>query len=179
MASHTLLSLADFDALPPREGWKVELNQGELVMTASPRPSHSVIRDRLGVSLTTFASTRILGQVLWETEVALSADSVRIPDLAFISAGRWSQLDPDQRIEGAPDLAIEVVSPSNGAADIALKVQQFLRSGAQAVWVVYPKPRLVYTYAPGERPEILEPPQSLAAHALLPGWSMPLAQLFA
>lgn len=180
MSTKAPMSVAEFDALPEREGWKVELSDGELIMTAAARAFHNLVRDRLGRSLGDFADKHGLGEVLWETDFKLETNTVRIPDVAFISARRWRGVDPRALMDFAPDLAVEVVSPSNNADDLALKVRQYLRAGTRLVWVIYPESRLVYIYRPGERPEIREAEtgQVLDAPALLPGWSLPLATLF-
>ncbi|HEY7837887.1 MAG TPA: Uma2 family endonuclease [Terriglobales bacterium] len=179
MGSRTLMSVAEFDALPEREGWKVELSAGELVMTASPRAFHNTIRDNLGMSLGNYAKANRIGTVIWELEFKLDAATVRIPDLAFVARERWAQADKTRLAEVVPDLAIEVVSPSNTASDLALKIQQYLRAGSQIVWVVYPELQRVHIYTPGERVEVRAARQVLDAPELLPGWSLPLDELFA
>src|SRR6185437_7511344 len=136
VGSRTLMSkmsAAEFDALPEREGWKVELSAGELVMTASPRAFHNTIRDNLGMSLGNYAKANRIGTVIWELEFKLDDATVRIPDLAFVARERWAQTDKTRLAEVVPDLAIEVVSPSNTASDLALKIQQYLRAGTQIV----------------------------------------------
>lgn len=172
------LSEADFDALTPREGYRVELNHGGLVMTASPRYFHNRVRDHLGNNLLNFADTHGLGDVLWETEFLLGPGLIRIPDLAFLTAANVASIDPHARLVGAPDLAIEISSPSNDPDDLVLKAQQFLNAGTRLVWVLYPEARLAYIYRPGERVEIRDDTQSLDAPELLPGWTLPLAAAF-
>jgi Uma2 family endonuclease len=178
MGTALILTEAEYDALPEKPGYRVELDRGVLVMTASARMFHNKVRDNLGASLKTFARAHSLGEVFWETDFRLDSSTIRIPDLAFLTAARMAGLDLHQRPSGAPDLAVEVVSPSNDADDLARKVQQYLQTGAQLVWVVYPESRIVYVHRPGERVEVLERSQSLTAPALLPAWSLPLAELF-
>ena len=178
MGTALILSEAEYDALPEKPGYRVELDRGVLVMTASARMLHNRVRDRLGVSIHAFAQANNLGEIFWETDFRLDSSTIRIPDLAFLTAARMAGLDLHQRPSGAPDLAVEVVSPGNDADDLARKVQQYLLTGAQLVWVVYPESQLVYAHRPGERVEVLERAQTLTAPALLPGWSLPLAELF-
>ena len=176
MSSKTLMSVAEFDVLPEREGWNVELSEGELVMTASPRAFHNTIRDNLGMSLGNYAKANRIGAVIWELEFKLDNSTVRMADLAFIARERWAQADKTRLAEVVPDLAIEVVSPSHTASDLALKIQQYLRAGSQIVWVVYPELQRVHIYTPGERVEVRTTAahQVLDAPELLPGWSLPL-----
>ncbi len=179
MATKTLMSIEEYDALPEKEGVKYELNEGELIIVApSPRLLHNRARDRLGLKLATFVEEHKLGEVTMETDFKLSEGVIRIPDVAFVRADRVRGIDPRQRIEGAPDLAVEVVSTHDDPDGLVLKVQQYLRSGTRAVWVLYPEARMAYIYKPGERPEIREPGQNLEATEILPGFSTPLAEIF-
>jgi Uma2 family endonuclease len=176
----TLLSIEEYDALPEKEGVKYELNAGELIIVAPlPRLVHNRVRGRLSRRLATFVEEKGLGEVTSETDFNLSEGVVRIPDVAFIRADRERGIDPRKRIEGAPDLAVEVVLPNDDPDDLVVKVQQYLHSGARAVWILYPEARMVYIYKPGERPEIREAGQNLDAPEILPGFSMPLTEIFA
>ncbi len=180
MATKVQMSLEEYDALPEKEGVKYELSEGDLItVTASPRLYHNRVRDRLGRILAAFVEEHGLGEVTTETDFKLSEDVVRIPDIAFIRADRLPAINPRQRIEGAPDLAIEVVSPGDDPDDLVLKTQQYLRSGARAVWVVYPEARLAYLYKPGERPEVRETHQTLDDPEILPEFSLPLVRVLA
>jgi Uma2 family endonuclease len=179
MATKTLMSIEEYDALPEKEGVKYELSEGELItVAASPRLFHNRVRDRTGRCLANFVEEHRLGEVTTETDFKLAEGVVRIPDLAFIRAERLPGIDPRQRIDGAPDLVVEVVSPNDDPDDLVLKIQQYLRSGARAVWVLYPEARLAYIYRPGERPEIRELHQALDDPELLPGFSLPLSRVF-
>ncbi|HEY8056653.1 MAG TPA: Uma2 family endonuclease [Terriglobales bacterium] len=178
MAAKALLTEADFDLLARAEGNKYELSAGEVVVTASARLFHNLIRDELGASLRAYCQDHRLGIVVWETEFRLGTATVRIPDLAYLRADQISGLNLHERATCAPDLAVEVVSPSNQAADLAVKVQQYLKAGSRQVWVLYPDARQVYLYAPGKTVEIREDGQKLEAPDLLPGWSVGLTELF-
>ncbi|HLI34084.1 MAG TPA: Uma2 family endonuclease [Terriglobia bacterium] len=180
MATKTLMSIEEYDALPEKEGVKCELNEGKLtVAIPSLRLVHNRVRDRLSRRLATFVEENGLGEVTSETDFNLSEGVVRIPDVAFIRTDRVRGIDPRKRIEGAPDLAVEVVSPNDDPDDLVVKARQYLRSGAQAVWVLYPEARMAYIYRPGERPEIREAGQNLDAPEILPGFSTPLTEIFA
>ena len=179
MTTKTLMSIEEYDALPEKEGVKYELNEGELITVApSPRLLHNRVRDELAFSLRQFIRAHKLGEVTIETDFKLSEGIVRIPDVAFIRADRLQGLDPRRRIEGAPDLAVEVASPSDDPDDLVIKAQQYLRAGARAVWVLYPEARMAYLYKPGERPEVREAHQNLDDPELLPDLSIPLSEVF-
>jgi Uma2 family endonuclease len=179
MATKTLMTMEQYDALPNKEGVKYELDAGVLItVLASPSLFHNMIRDRLGLELYAFVREHKLGLVFWETEFQLSENTVRIPDLSFLRAERLQGLDVHQRLQGAPDLAIEIASPSDKPDDLARKAQQYLAAGARAVWVLYPEARLAYLYRPGERIEVRDDTQPLDNAELLPGFSVALSEIF-
>jgi Uma2 family endonuclease len=178
MTTRSLMSIEEYDALPEKEGVKYEFNEGELIaVSPSPRLVHNRVRDRLGRRLAAYVEDRGLGEVTMETDFRLSETTVRIPDVAFIRAERLRGIDPAQRIEGAPDLAVEVASPNDDPADLVLKVEQYLRSGSRAVWVLYPEACLAYLYRPGERPEVRAAHQNLDDPSVFPGFSVSLAEI--
>jgi Uma2 family endonuclease len=178
MATRTLITIDHYDALPEKEGVKYELNEGELVtVSPSPRLVHNRVRDEIGFRLREYARSRKLGEVTMETDFKLTEGTIRIPDIAFVCADRLAGIDPRQRLEGAPDLAVEIASPSDDPDDLVLKAQQYIASGSKAVWVIYPDARLAYLYKTGERPEIRDVEQPLDDTELLPGFSAPLSTI--
>jgi Uma2 family endonuclease len=172
------MTIEQYDALPEREGVKYELNEGELLaVSPSPRLVHNRVRDEIGFRLREFVRSHQLGEVTMETDFKLAEGSIRIPDVAFVRADRLLGIDPRQRLEGAPDLAVEVASPSDDPDDLVLKAQQYLTAGARAVWIIYPEARLAYLYKPGQRPDVRDAGQSLGDAELLPGFSAPLSAI--
>jgi Uma2 family endonuclease len=81
-------------------------------------------------------------------------------------------------VQGAPDLAVEIASPSDKPDDLARKAQQYLATGAGAVWVLYPEARLAYLYPPGRSIEARDESQSLDNAELLPGFTVALSEIF-
>jgi Uma2 family endonuclease len=146
MATKTLLTIEQFDQLPVKEGILYELNQGELVTITEPMPRHNRVRDRIARRMGIFVEGRKLGEVFLETGYQLIPETVRIPDVSFVPADRLGEIDPNRRIQGAPALAIEVVSPTDLAEELTQKVKQYLAAGALAVWVFYPKTREVQVF---------------------------------
>ena len=176
MATRTLMSIEQYDALPEKEGVKYELNEGELVtVSPSPRLVHNRVRDEIGFRLREYVRSRQLGEVTMETDFKLSEGTIRIPDVALVRTDRLAGIDPRQRLEGAPDLAVEVASPRDDPDDLVLKAQQYLTSGAKAVWIIYPEARLAYIYKPGQRPEVRDARQALDDAELLPGFTVVLS----
>jgi Uma2 family endonuclease len=105
----------------------------------------------------------------------------RRPDLAFVSVARWpygKRAPKGEAWDMVPDLAVEVVSPSNGAAEIAEKVRDYFQAGTPLVWVIYPGTRQVYVYTSVSAVRILLEPADLDGGDLLPGFHLPLNRLF-
>ena len=177
MGATTRLNFEEFQNLPEREGTIYELDEGELLMEPSPAARHNLIRQRIAMRLMQFVESHRLGMVLEEMDFHLTSDTVRNPDVAFLTREHVACIDLDRSpIEGAPAVAVEVVSPSNSAEDIAKKTQQYLRAGSQTVWIVYPKLRLVEVHSAAGVKQVREP--ELLQNVLLPEFSLSLTYLF-
>jgi Uma2 family endonuclease len=169
-------------ALPTGMGRRYELVQGEL-KTMSPAGSrHGQIALRLGALLQQFVRSHGMGAVVGaETGFILrrNPDTVRAPDAAFIAQARIPSGGlPAEYFPGAPDLAIEVVSPSDGAAEIEHKVNEYLAAGTQQVWLVYPEDRTVYVCGTQEKALRLTVASHLDGGTVLPGFTCPVSELF-
>ena len=156
-----------------------ELVDGVLVeKTVGYYESHLAVQ--LIIFLAGFVKTHRLGVVAGEAGMTrLSAGLVRIPDVSFIS---WERL-PGRRVprvpivDLAPDLAVEVISPSNTAREMERKLQEYLAAGVRLVWYVYPEPQEIHVYT-AERHDVLTIEQELSGGDVLPGFVLPLRQLF-
>jgi Uma2 family endonuclease len=182
MATKTLLTVEDYAALDEPEGVRYELSEGELIVTPSSSYLHNDVRDDFNARLKAFVKSHRLGGVTSETDVKLLGETVRRPDVAFIRADRLEGIDLDRApLPVAPDLAIEIVSKSDRADDLLLKVSQYLAAGVKAVWLFYPKAHLAYRYLPGKlEPEVrtAEAGDTFDEPELLPGFSVPLGEIF-
>lgn len=178
MATKALLTVQDFVRLPDSVGnqdVRYELVEGELITMSPGMLHHNLVHDRILVLLLTFVKARKVGTVVSEQAFQLSERTVRVPDVAFVRSGR--QLAHDRPIEGAPDLAIEVVSPSNTPREIDQRVSDYFAAGCHRIWVVYPEDREVYIHGLAgvtrrRGDDLLEDPE------LLPGFSVEVAELF-
>lgn len=135
---------------------------------------------RMGHLLTMFVERHGLGMVVGaDGMMRLAAGLVRIPDVSFIS---WDQL-PGRRVprvpiaDLAPDLAVEVISPSNTAREMERKLQEYLTAGVRLVWYVLPESQEVHVYT-AEQHDVLTIDQELSGGDVLPGFVLPLRQLF-
>lgn len=157
---------------------RYELDEGELLLTPSPAPYHDIVCNRLRRALTNFVEEKLLGLIFGEIDFRLSANTVRKPDIAFVTQNHLQRIDLDRSpIQGAPGLAVEVISPTNTAQDIAKKTRQYLASGCRSVWIVYPILHMIEVHSNAGIRKI-EEPQSLEDDALLPGFRLSLSGLF-
>jgi Uma2 family endonuclease len=178
MATETLLTIQQFDALPVTEGIHYELNEGKLVTIGERMPRHDFVRDNVAQIAGNFVDTQKLGTVFVGTGYQLTPDTVRIPDVSFVAVDRMREIDLDKRIEGAPALAIEVVSPTDLAEDLTQKVKQYLAAGAKDVWVFYPKPREVQVFCASGEIFVRRESDTLDEPEVLPGFSLDLKSVF-
>jgi Uma2 family endonuclease len=180
MGTATKLTFDQWLQLPEREGTIYELDEGELLMEPSPSLRHNRIRDRIARRLSDFVQSHRLGEVTVEMDFRLGPATVRNPDVAFVTAEHLKHIDPDRSpIEGAPALAVEVVSPSNLAQDMLKKVSQYLSAVSRTVWGVYPSLRLVDIHESGAIRQATAP-ESLTEAQLFTGlkFSLPLTEIF-
>ena len=161
---------------------KRELILGEVVELTPPGWRHGRIQNRIGRLLDVFTEEAGLGDcVTTEAGYKLTSkpDTVRAPDVAVVKADRVS--DSRDRVDYqtfAPDLAVEVISPSDSFTDVESKARMWLDYGAQMVWVVEPDSRRVLIYEPGKDRRDLGEDQTLDAPEILPGFSVPVSRLF-
>ena len=178
----TRLSIEEFEAMPPPQDCRYELDEGELVALMFPTPFHNVVLNRLLNRLTNFVESRGLGIVFpSDTGFVLSRDpgTLRGPDISFIRQERARSIDLLRNIPDAPDLAIEIRSPSESRPYMQRKVRQYLAAGAVAVWVIHPEQRSAEVCASGAtQPMLLSKDDSLECQELLPGFSVRVGDLF-
>jgi Uma2 family endonuclease len=141
-------SLADLRALP--EGTLAQLIDGGLIMSPSPTVLHQHIVSSIGRLLGNFVAERDLGIVLVAPiDVELSESQSFQPDVVFVARERMGILGT-QKIGGAPDLVVEVLSPSTGYYDLTAKREVYERAGVVEYWIVDPERRTVEVLALNE-----------------------------
>jgi len=100
-------------------------------------------------------------------------------DIAVATAEQVAALEPDaQLIDGPPLLAVEVLSPSDRVKAFKSKARQYLKNGTEVVWIVDPYDRTVIVYRPGDRPVLFNDSQTIEGDPELPGFRVPVAELF-
>ena len=166
----------------PDDGFRYELIKGELRRMTPAGGEHGASTMNLAAPLKVFVDEHNLGIVFAaETGFQLtdSPDSVRAPDIAFVRSERIPASGiPKAYWRGAPDLAVEVVSPNDKLYEIDEKDDDFLAAGAQMVWVVYPKRRSVTVYRAGSEPQVFTVNDTLNGADVVPGFKYPVSKIF-
>lgn len=179
MAQKTLVTAEEFYRdYSGREG-RHELVRGEVVTMTPPGIEHAGIALKAGSRLLDHATRRELGWVGVEGGFVLGPSTVRGPDVAFIRRERLpAGSAPRGFFQGAPDLAVGVVSPSDTAADLDVRVHDYLAAGASQVWVVYPDTRRVAVHDPDGTARWYTEDDTLDGGDLLPGFSVKVSEFF-
>lgn len=175
-----LLTAAEFERLPKEDPYRVELVRGRLVRAPRPGSLHARLLIRLSRLLDEFVERASNGVVLGDPGVFLARDpdTVRGPDLAFFTHERIPASSYATTIWGPPDLAIEILSPSDRAGGIREKVNEYLDAGVRVVWVIDPRKRAVTIHRPGGAVRHLLSDDVLEGDDVLPGFRLPLVGFF-
>jgi len=181
MSVATQITTAEQLLRAPQSGQSSELINGRLVQITPAGWEHGRIAMRLGAALHQFVDQHGLGIcVAAETGFLLSRDpdTVRAPDVAYVSSERFSAVEGKPRyLPVAPNLVVEVVSPSDRNSEVEEKVQHWLDFGVDLVWVVRSKEKNVTAYSHGDA-VVLGDSDLLEAPGILPGFSLAVAELF-
>jgi Uma2 family endonuclease len=166
----------------PDGGERYELVAGDLRKMTPAGGPHGAITGSLFIALGQYVEAQRLGQLFTESTgfiLRRDPDTVRCPDVAFV---REDQLPAEGLAPGflpvAPDLAVEVVSPSDTVYEVSQKVDEYLGAGVRSVWVVNPGNRTVTVYEPGGAARVLGEGDELDGGELVPGFRYPVARLF-
>ena len=134
------------DYLKTPEDKRYELIYGELLMTPSPIPFHQRISRRLGFALTKFVEENDMGEVFYAPcDVFLNNENVVQPDIFFISKERLNIIG-EKKIQGAPDLVVEIISENSAYRDMVQKKRLYAKFGVKEYWIVIPKEGMVEIY---------------------------------
>lgn len=169
MGTKTLMTVEQFAALPD-DDLKHELDEGELITMSLPKSSHTKVACRTydAMKLSLLGQT---GNVYFEAGCRIAPDTLRGPDVAFFRA---DHLDESGYFIGAPDIAVDVISPSDTVQKLNRKVRQYLENGSEEVWVIDPEDREVHVHRKSGTTVVRDTPTT----PLLPGLHLSLADLF-
>jgi Uma2 family endonuclease len=177
---HTrLLTIEEFERLPD-DGWRLELVRGQVVREPPAGFDHGDIAIGIGSLLRRFVDENALGAVVGTDSGFVLFDdppTVRAPDVAFVREDRLD-FDRTRFAPLAPDLAVEVLSPSNTMSEIHDKVLDYLGAGSAHVWVVDPYSRTVTTYRSRDEIRLIAADGEIDGGDVLPGFRCKVSELF-
>jgi len=179
MATSAILTGPEFDALPYEQARRWELLAGELIPVSSPTPEHQLILQRILLALLLYLDRKPgSGMAFTDLEFALTENCRVRPDVLFLVQDRAARLDMSRiPVPGCPDLAVEIISPSERSSDTQEKLQTYLANGTEEVWQVYPKSKCVVVHRGGAS-AILSAGEHIST-SMLPDFSLGLDALFA
>ena len=173
-------SESDLEGLP-EDGYLHEVVNGELVMSPKNNFQHGDICAQLLTALRAYASGHKLGAV-WDSSTGfwMQNRNCRAPDIAFVCKERLKGMKRATKrfFPGAPDLAVEILAPSNTPTEINNRLRDFFSSGTRLAWVIHPEEQFVEVcHSPVQR-RILGPGADLDGENVVPGFVFPIADLF-
>jgi len=181
MATTTRLMTAEEFWLLPETEMRQSLVRGEVEETMPPGARHGIVAIAFATFLRQWAQEHAAGIIGGESGfiLARNPDIVRGPDIYFVRAERVpTDGVPEAFWHLAPDLAIEVVSPSESAQEVQEKVDDFLAAGTSLVWVAYPKNRVIVAHTPDNLARTYRADDLLTAPDVLPGFACRVTDLF-
>lgn len=171
----------EFMALPD-SGDCYELVDGQLVVKSKAGMDHGWLSAYLCGALARYARLKKLGVVCdSSTAFTMKTGNKRSPDVSFVAKDRLKGLKklPKGFFQGAPDLAVEIISPSNTFDEIHTKIVEYFDSGSKLVWVIHPDEESVLVYHKPQPDKLLQRFDSLDGETIIPGFTVPLTELFA
>jgi Uma2 family endonuclease len=164
------------------DGFRYELQAGLLLSEPRPGFQHGRLVMNLGAMIHEHVKEHRLGVVVTGDPgfvLARNPDTLRGPDVAFVSRRRAEEQRQNVRaFEGAPDLAVEVLSPSDAPAEVRTKVAEYLAAGTRLVWVVDPESRTVTVYPSLFAPRVIGEGDLLDGFDVVPGFSVRVGEVF-
>ena len=161
------------------DGNKYELIGGKLILLPRPRYKHQKIAGRILTKFENFLEQNPFGDVVQEVDIHLG-ENVVAPDLLFVAKDRFGIIG-ELNIQGAPDLVIEILSPSNAAHDRKKKSKIYFTNGVKEYWIADPDQKLVDVFIAGEnqwRWAGVFDQEDILTTALLPGLEIKLSEIF-
>lgn len=172
---YTIEDLAEF----PEDGKRRELVAGRIMEWPVPNVRHNFVLTRLSNALIHFVDEHELGAVLDGDTMVRVLDSpfdARGADIAFYANGRFPDDIDASATRHVPDLVIEVISPSDRAADVQDKVRDWLRIGVRLLWYVNPQSGTTVVYQ-RDRIHYVDPEQQLSGEDVVPGFGVRLREI--
>ena len=161
---------------------RCELVHGEIVHMSPAGGRHGKLANWIATLLTNHVKPQKLGTI-YAAETGFytqrNPDTVRAPDTMYVSNERVAQIgDPVKYLDVAPNLAVEVLSPDDTWTEIETKVEEYVHAGVQLIWIVDPDRRIVAIYRPSGDRTRLGQTDTLSGEDVLPGFTIPVSQIF-
>jgi len=177
------LTIADWEAIPYREGYRHEIIEGELFVSCSPGLTHQMVLDNLNFLIRSYLHSNPIGRVVSTPGLILSDLSGVIPDVVYFANDQRDSIITGERLTGSPALVIEIVSPgsANVKRDRIAKLRLYASHNVPEYWIVDPQNVTVERYVNQGTSlslfEILRPEDSLMT-TTLPGFACQLSEIF-
>jgi Uma2 family endonuclease len=181
MPGRAELVTAEEFARIPNDDYHYELVEGRIIRMSPPGSRHAVLATRIAVLLGQYAEAHDPGAVMTHGgfTLATNPDTVREPDIAFVSRERIPQTGvPDGFWPGPPDLAVEIKSPGDRQSEILAKVTDYLTRGVRLVWVIDPKQHTVTVHQARSAPVTRGIDDLLDAGDVIPGFACAVRRIF-
>ncbi len=180
MSTKTLITPDELEQMPDDDSVRIELDEGELITMPLVGGDQGYLETEINCIVHSFVKQHRLGRVYSaDTRFRLGDDTVRAPDVAFIRRERVEAVHRRGFGRGAPDLAVEIFSPSDSIRQLMRKVKQYFAAGCHTVWIVYPDQQEVNVLEASGADRLLKAGDTIEAPELLPGFSVPVADFFA
>jgi Uma2 family endonuclease len=179
MATTSKLTLDEYLKLPETKPYN-EFVGGELVQKTMGTLGHSIVQNLLGFALGIYLRANPIGIAVTELRCIFGpagGEAARLPDVAFIAAHRVRGAMWNGPFYGAPDLAVEILSPDDRWVDVMAKLRFYLENGVRLVWLVDPIGRTVMVLSSPSESHILTESEVLTGGDVLPGFSVAVAEI--
>ena len=175
-----LITAVEFARLPnPANGSRQELVKGEIVEMPPAQGRHGYLQVEFSAILRQYVKPNKLGWVVTESGTLLerNPDTVRGPDVSFYSIARQPE-PPDAYFSIAPDLAIEILSPSSRRKQVREKIEEYIHNGVRTVWLVDPDANTITVYNGTMRGVEYGPADTVDGGEVIPGFSLRVSEFF-
>ncbi len=164
----------------PKVGGKYELVEGELRVTPAGHPHESIVME-IAAEMKLFVKKHRLGRV-WASNLGywMKNGNLRSPDVSFVEESRFRSMTRDSEgfLYGAPDLSVEILSPSNTVKAMEEKAVEYFENGSKIVWIVNPDDQTVLILRPDGSEKVLNVRDILDGEDVIPGFSLVVSELF-
>lgn len=178
-----LLTLEDLDACPEDDGNRYELIEGEIYVSAAPGLPHQLVLTNLLIELGMFLRENPIGVIVSGPGTIFSNYDAVIPDIVIIRNERWDSVTSNQKVTGAPDIVVEILSPGaeNRRRDLEIKRRLYAKYGVAEYWIVDNDDRAIAIYR--LQNQVLESAATfrdddVLTSPLLPGFELTVRSIF-